>query len=322
MDFHKRQVGFLDSTDEQNYHQTHLGSTAAQRECAFPPIIEEQDDRRFGNHSMSCLGYFDRDQNRNPGSHHYSSSIEVNTCPQDLVGDGYWEHCVDANRGHRVMSQQRDSAPTTDLSHLPPVRKQDFFETLSPVGICTTETGAADLNDASVFNEELGHCKLPAWPSKRAPCSPPNFQKELSFQVKRTVASQRKNQHCYDSPKKGHYHRQEKLTTSNYSNGPSIEVAPGEFLPLRGAIETWKAVQCDYYIPSTCFACSDTIFCIQDARFVLCPMCRVVSPIDIENAADEASCSTFGVGLGFTFDELAKWQEELSGARLSASTSW
>ena len=51
-------------------------------------------------------------------------------------------------------------------------------------------------------------------------------------------------------------------------------------------------------------------------------MCRVVSPIDIEDAADEARCSTFGVGLGFTFDELAKWQEELSGARLSASTSW
>ena len=274
MDFHKRQVGFLDSTDEQNYHQTHLGSTAAQRECAFPPIIEEQDDRRFGNHSMSCLGYFDRDQNRNPGSHHYSSSIEVNTCPQDLVGDGYWEHCVDANRGHRVMSQQRDSAPTTDLSnqwyqhysHLPPVRKQDFFETLPPVGIGTTETGAADLNDASVFNEELGHCKLPAWPSKRAPCSPPNFQKELSFQVKRTVASQRKNQHCYDSPKKGHYHRQEKLTTSNYSNGPSIEVAPGA-LSKRGKQSSVTTIS---HLPALRAATQYSVYRTRDLFYARC----------------------------------------------------
>ena len=59
-----------------------------------------------------------------------------------------------------------------------------------------------------------------------------------------------------------------------------IEIAPGEFMRLRGAHETWKAIQNDFYLPCSCFCCDLTLFCIQDATYVLCPQCQVVNPLE------------------------------------------
>jgi hypothetical protein len=86
-----------------------------------------------------------------------------------------------------------------------------------------------------------------------------------------------------------------------------IEVAPGEFLRLRTADETWKAIRNDFYMPCECVLCEITLFCIQDAVLVLCPQCLVVNPL--EGAAYEGFDG--GVGMGFTMESLAKWQEEI-----------
>ena len=142
-----------------------------------------------------------------------------------------------------------------------------------------------------------------------------------AFLNTRSMESQHNNPKHYSYPNnvQYHHHQAEELKTSFRSNGMTVEIVPGKFLPLRGAIETWKAVQCDFYIPCTCLACSETIFCIQDASFVICPECRVVSPLE---SAIEDDNHAGGVGLGFTLDDLAMWQEELSAARLHASTAW
>lgn len=87
-----------------------------------------------------------------------------------------------------------------------------------------------------------------------------------------------------------------------------IEVAPGEFLRLRGADETWKAVHNDFYMPCQCFCCDLMLFCIQDAVSVLCPTCYVVSPLEGGVLHDEHDG---GVGLGFTIESLAKWQDDI-----------
>lgn len=92
----------------------------------------------------------------------------------------------------------------------------------------------------------------------------------------------------------------------------NIQVAPGEWLPLRGAAETWAAVQSDFYMPTGCVCCEQTIFCIQDAAFVLCPTCKVVSPGFGEEPMEG------GVGLGFTMEELAKWQKDIERAHREA----
>jgi hypothetical protein len=86
----------------------------------------------------------------------------------------------------------------------------------------------------------------------------------------------------------------------------TIEISPGVHVPLRGADETWKAIANDFYMPAECICCESTIFCIQDADYVLCPDCRVVSCMK-----DPSSHRVGGVGLGFKYEDLARWQEDI-----------
>ena len=88
---------------------------------------------------------------------------------------------------------------------------------------------------------------------------------------------------------------------------PMIEISPGEYLRLRGADETWRAIHDDFYVPCACVCCELTLFCIQDAVFVLCPECMIVSPL--EGVAYDGHDG--GVGMGFTMESLARWQEEI-----------
>ena len=87
------------------------------------------------------------------------------------------------------------------------------------------------------------------------------------------------------------------------SHGPTmIMVAPGEHAELRGANETWAAIQADFYQPASCVSCDiETLFCIEDAAYILCPRCKVISP---------NSDHGHGIGMGFTIEDLAKWQAE------------
>jgi hypothetical protein len=87
---------------------------------------------------------------------------------------------------------------------------------------------------------------------------------------------------------------------------PTIEISPGVHVRLRGADETWKAVENDFYMPAECVCCESTIFCIQNADYILCPECRVVSRME-----GLSSHGMGGVGLGFKYEDLARWQEAI-----------
>jgi hypothetical protein len=86
----------------------------------------------------------------------------------------------------------------------------------------------------------------------------------------------------------------------------TIEISPGVHVRLRGADETWKAIANDFYMPTECICCESMIFCIQNADYVLCPDCRVVSRME-----DPSSRGVGGVGLGFKYEDLARWQEDI-----------
>ncbi|KAL7568643.1 hypothetical protein ACA910_022741 [Epithemia clementina (nom. ined.)] len=97
-----------------------------------------------------------------------------------------------------------------------------------------------------------------------------------------------------------------------------LELGPGVYARLRGASETWHCIEHDFHLPVVCFACSMELCCIQDASYVLCPSCRTVSPIEENEYNNNKSrggrddgMDNGGVGLGFTFDELFKWQAEI-----------
>jgi hypothetical protein len=87
---------------------------------------------------------------------------------------------------------------------------------------------------------------------------------------------------------------------------PTVEISPGIHVRLRGADETWNAIENDFYIPAECICCESMIFCIQNADYVLCPDCRVVSRME-----DASSSGIGGVGLGFTYEDSSKWQEDI-----------
>ena len=90
------------------------------------------------------------------------------------------------------------------------------------------------------------------------------------------------------------------------SSRPILEVAPGVFLPLRGADETRQAVKEDKFISHKCTECHRELFCIADAAQILCPACQYVQPLWGSDALENEG----GVGLGFTVDDLESMQWE------------
>jgi len=100
-------------------------------------------------------------------------------------------------------------------------------------------------------------------------------------------------------------------TSHNHPHGRSgtayVEISPGVKVRLRGSRETKACIARDFYVPTMCSSCQlDPLFCIMDANYVVCPVCRVVQPL--EGGADTEYHG--GVGLGFDFDTLLLWQTE------------
>lgn len=78
-----------------------------------------------------------------------------------------------------------------------------------------------------------------------------------------------------------------------------VEISPGVYARLRGSQETWRAVEEGNVEESECFCCGTQLLCIADADYVLCPECKVVSPITTNiNRKLSPHSNAGGVGLG------------------------
>jgi hypothetical protein len=73
-------------------------------------------------------------------------------------------------------------------------------------------------------------------------------------------------------------------------NHTTVEIAPGVYEILRGSVETTQAMQCGAITQVRCCCCTQTVQCIEDAAFFICPICRVISQVPH---------GSWGVGLGF-----------------------
>jgi hypothetical protein len=67
-------------------------------------------------------------------------------------------------------------------------------------------------------------------------------------------------------------------------------------------------------MPASCIACSNDIFCIADAEYVICPHCKTISSL-LDKRKPEELHNAYGVGLGFTFENLLKWQMDIVRSR-------
>jgi hypothetical protein len=82
-------------------------------------------------------------------------------------------------------------------------------------------------------------------------------------------------------------------------NLPLVEVSPGIFMKLRGSSESWQALQAGKVIITSCQVCDITLRCVEDAECVICPTCRVISPVQGVRSSQGGG----GLGLGLLVDE-------------------
>ena len=90
----------------------------------------------------------------------------------------------------------------------------------------------------------------------------------------------------------------ESVSSSDDDNEEALmlEVAPGLEVKLRGSSETHRAIKKWEIIQVECLECAVQLHCIEDAEFLLCPLCRCVSPLSISG---QVKTNANGVGLGF-----------------------
>ena len=151
------------------------------------------------------------------------------------------------------------------------------------------------------------------------------YQNSFAYDSSRSIGLDAPSQHARSNARTGFRHQttpdryrhasSSDMRPSSANQNPQelkVEISPNVWVRLRGADETWACVEQDFFMPVVCFGCSSELCCIQDADFVLCPMCRVVSPM---NGIVDAGTSEGGVGLGFTFDDLMKWQSDIVRTR-------
>jgi hypothetical protein len=112
-------------------------------------------------------------------------------------------------------------------------------------------------------------------------------------------------------------HTSEPTTSQEMARPMEIEISPGIKAHLRGSHETRLAILRDFYDPIDCACCGASMFVIRDAGYVICPFCKVISPVHMKDGSqvneEDQVCSEEarswnrlegGVGLGFDFAEL------------------
>jgi hypothetical protein len=82
------------------------------------------------------------------------------------------------------------------------------------------------------------------------------------------------------SPPQTEHSSRRRSSSSSVCQPVEVEISPNVWMAfLRGANETWSTVANGFYALTMCLSCDSNLLVILDAEFVLCPSCRVVSPI-------------------------------------------
>eukprot|EP00538_Stauroneis_constricta_P011434 CAMPEP_0119551438 /NCGR_PEP_ID=MMETSP1352-20130426/4696_1 /TAXON_ID=265584 /ORGANISM="Stauroneis constricta, Strain CCMP1120" /LENGTH=657 /DNA_ID=CAMNT_0007597497 /DNA_START=101 /DNA_END=2074 /DNA_ORIENTATION=+ len=170
-------------------------------------------------------------------------------------------------------------------------------------GICDLDDDLGELDDERLF----------------FPSPPPaqNLQDDI-LDYKRGIldrhcSSNNINNDCYPGFQHGQYHPQPSSLAplppqihhpqysvpptgqeSNPSNKVMVQVAPNEYMHLRGADETWDCIMRGLALSVTCMECLASLQCVPDCQVVLCPRCKMMTPLFTSSGGGGKG----GVGLG------------------------
>jgi hypothetical protein len=93
-----------------------------------------------------------------------------------------------------------------------------------------------------------------------------------------------------------------------------VGIVPGVQEPLRGLRENYQAVSNDFHSNVTCYGCSMELCCIADLSYIVCPGCKVISPLE-GRLFEGKEIRRRGLGLGFTYETLFQMQVDIMKER-------
>lgn len=82
-------------------------------------------------------------------------------------------------------------------------------------------------------------------------------------------------------------------------------------MEFRGAKETWSAIQAGRYATTRCVDCGLCMACVEDAEYVVCSNCRLISPLNTDKTASGKKAGpSYGIGMGFKREWCIKLLQE------------
>ena len=99
---------------------------------------------------------------------------------------------------------------------------------------------------------------------------------------------------------------------SSLPNPPSsyIEIEPGYQAPLRRPEETRDAIARDAFVSRHCYGCEASLYCMDSAKYMICPYCRVISPL--WSTSRGTPDYVYGVSMAFTTETLRRTTQDLN----------
>jgi hypothetical protein len=136
----------------------------------------------------------------------------------------------------------------------------------------------------------------------------PSAKEKIPCEAKPELLHARSSQTCLGRSGQDHSHRissfsrHESLKSMLHRPPRSwdrfqVELLPGHYVPLIGSDETWQAFCEDNVIHIECSSCQMFLYCKRTAEMVMCPGCRMISPID---EVDDVGRRAEGLGLGLS----------------------
>jgi hypothetical protein len=139
------------------------------------------------------------------------------------------------------------------------------------------------------------------------PPAPARVRRHMSHDPPRIVTS--KTTAAHHQQRSFHLSKSNRRSTDaaiRHPNAIMVDVEPGVCAPLRSGQDTTDAIGRNFLAETFCLSCTIQLYCIANAQFYICPVCRVVSPLLSGNDGEH------GVALGFTEETLKErqWQHQ------------
>lgn len=87
---------------------------------------------------------------------------------------------------------------------------------------------------------------------------------------------------------------------------PLVEIHPGYSVPLCGSEETWHSYCNNAVVRVDCAVCQTCLYCVESASLVLCPTCKLISPVSENKTNNVTGTRTESLGLGLSKEHAAE----------------